>query len=77
MIERFTRQPNGDLVYNFTVEDPKLWKQPWTGEYLWRATDSRIYEYACLEGNYSLGGIMRGARMLEQDANGRQEGGGR
>jgi hypothetical protein len=27
-----------------------------------------VFEYACHEGNYALGNIMRGARLLEQDA---------
>jgi hypothetical protein len=26
-----------------------------------------LYEYACHEGNYSFGNIMRGARILEND----------
>ena len=34
----------------------------WTGEYPWNATDEKLYEYACHEGNYSLGGMLRGAR---------------
>ncbi|MEM1246444.1 MAG: hypothetical protein AAGA81_04670 [Acidobacteriota bacterium] len=67
--ERFSRQENGDLLYNFTVEDPATWTASWTGEYTWRQTpDDKIYEYACHEGNYSFQGIMRGARVLEQDA---------
>ena len=31
-------------------------------------TDTRVYEYACHEGNYALGNILRGARLLEADA---------
>ena len=53
--------------YSFTVEDPKVWTKPWSGEYTWRATNQKVYEYACHEGNYSMGGILRGARLLEQD----------
>jgi len=26
-----------------------------------------VYEYACHEGNYSMGGTLRGARVLEAD----------
>ena len=33
-------------------------------------TDNKVYEHACHEGNYSLGGIMRGARVLEADVEG-------
>jgi hypothetical protein len=28
-------------------------------------TDKRMYEYACHEGNYSMMGILRGARAAE------------
>ncbi len=38
------------------------------GEYIWRASDDRVYEYACHEGNYAMGNILRGARILEKDA---------
>ena len=34
----------------------------------WPATSEKMYEYACHEGNYSLGGILRGARLLEREA---------
>jgi hypothetical protein len=66
--ERFTRKPDGNVVYGFRVEDPTVWTAPWAGEYIWKATDSRMFEYACHEGNYALGNIMRGARQLEHDA---------
>jgi hypothetical protein len=35
---------------------------------VWPATDNREFEYACHEGNYALGNIMRGARLLEAEA---------
>lgn len=65
--ERFARIDEATLRYRFTVEDPN-WTAPWTGEYPWPATDERVFEYACHEGNYALGGILRGARVLERDA---------
>ncbi len=68
VVERFTKQANGDLVYRFTVEDDQVWTAPWTGEYTWRASQDRVYEYACHEGNYAMGNIMRGARLLEKEA---------
>jgi len=55
------------ILYRFTVEDPTTWERSWTGEYPWRATDEKLYEYACHEGNYSLGGMLRGARQKEAD----------
>ena len=67
VIERFTMTDSGDLKYEFTVDDPQAWEGSWGGEYPWPATSNKLYEYACHEGNYALGNIMRGARMLERD----------
>src|SRR5438034_9738532 len=47
VIERFIRMDAGTLRYQFTIDDPATWTKPWTGEYAWPMTDSRIYEYAC------------------------------
>jgi len=68
VVERFSRLENGDLLYRFTVDDPVIYTAPWTGEYVWRASDDKLFEYACHEGNYALGNILRGARILEADA---------
>jgi len=65
--ERFTRMDNGDLEYHFRVEDPTAWTAPWAGEYDWKLRDSKVYEYACHEGNYAMGNILRGARLLESE----------
>jgi hypothetical protein len=67
VVERFSREPDGDVVYNFKVEDKTVWTSPWGGEYIWKATGERMFEYACHEGNYALGNIMRGARLLEEE----------
>ena len=67
VVERFTRTGPKTLLYRFTVEDPSTWERSWTGEYPWNATDEKLYEYACHEGNYSLGGMLRGARQKEAD----------
>ena len=68
VVERFTRLDADTLLYRFTVDDPTVWTAPWSGEYVWPASDDRVYEYACHEANYSFGGILRGARVLEEDA---------
>jgi hypothetical protein len=68
VVERFTMQPDGNVVYRFTVEDNTVWTAPWTGQYIWRASDERVYEYACHEGNYAMGNVLRGARLLEKEA---------
>ena len=68
VIERFTRIDEETLLYHFTVDDPTIWTAPWSGEYPWRASEDRVYEYACHEANYALGNILRGARLLEAEA---------
>ena len=75
MTERFTPEADGSLLYQFTVEDPTVWTKPWRGEYPWPRSDTKVFEYACHEGNYALGNIMRGARLLEAEAEGRLESG--
>ena len=67
VVERFTRIDADTLLYRFTVEDPSVWTEPWSGEYVWPASDNRVYEYACHEANYSFHGILGGARVLEDD----------
>jgi len=67
VVERFTRTGPKTLIYRFTVDDPTTWDREWTGEYPWSATNENLYEYACHEGNYSLGGMLRGARQREAD----------
>ena len=67
IVERFTRVDAKTLLYRFTIEDPDTWPTAWTGEYTWPATDELMYEYACHEGNYALGNILRGARLKEEN----------
>jgi hypothetical protein len=68
VIERFSRTATGELKYQFEVTDPTVWDSTWGGEYPWIPTGDKVYEYACHEGNYALGNIMRGARLLEREA---------
>jgi hypothetical protein len=55
-------------LYEFTVEDPTLYSQPWRGELGFNRSPDRIYEYACHEGNYAMIGILAGARHQERHA---------
>lgn len=68
LTERFTPLANGDLSYDFTVEDDSAWTKPWSGAYVWQQAEGKVYEYACHEGNYAMGNILRGARLLEREA---------
>jgi hypothetical protein len=67
VVERLTRVDDKTLLYRFTIEDPDTWDRAWTGEYTWPATNKPIYEYACHEGNYALGDVLRGARRQEAE----------
>ncbi|CAN5238881.1 hypothetical protein BH11PSE2_BH11PSE2_03110 [soil metagenome] len=66
--EKFTRVASGRILYQFTVEDPTVWAQPWGGEYEFGTAKGGLYEYACHEGNYGLEGILAGARAEDEDA---------
>jgi hypothetical protein len=62
VVERFTRIGEKEILYEFSVEDPTAYTQIWRGEIPMREAEGQIYEYACHEGNYSLTGILAGAR---------------
>jgi hypothetical protein len=64
--ERFTRVSKDQILYQFTVDDPKIFTQTWKGEMPINATNDRMYEYACHEGNHALEGILAGARQDER-----------
>ena len=63
--ERFTRISPTEIRYAFTVEDPATYTEVWRGEMPFHPTKGPIYEYACHEGNYSLAGVLEGARYVE------------
>lgn len=63
--ERFTRIGEGELLYQFRVDDPVHYTTAWSGEYSFKPADGEIYEYACHEGNHSMAGILGGARLSE------------
>jgi hypothetical protein len=74
VVERFTRVDRDTLLYSFTVEDPNIWTEPWSGEFTWPASTDPVYEYACHEANYAMEGILKGARLLEKEAREAEEG---
>ena len=68
LVERFSLAGPDLMRYQITVEDETVWTQPWTIELaLVRQDDveNLIFESACHEGNYSLTGVLAGARMEE------------
>jgi len=69
VIERFTLSSPDEIYYSYTITDPEILSEPVTVErnITRRALGEYVYEYACHEGNYSLPGILAGARRLEQE----------
>jgi hypothetical protein len=67
LVERFTRVGPETLQYDYTMDDPSTWTQPWTARVYMRPAPGTgvIYEFACHEGNYAIEHTLRGARALE------------
>jgi hypothetical protein len=65
--ERFTRTSASQILYEFSVQDPKVYTQVWRAQMALNATQGPMYEYACHEGNYALPGILGGARLAEKE----------
>jgi hypothetical protein len=67
LVERWTRTAPGSLEYVATIEDPTVWTRPWTVKQVFTRQseqENRVYyEPRCIEGNYGLPGLLRGARM--------------
>ena len=63
IVERFTPESSTQIRYDFSVEDPSAYTQIWSGRLWITRSAGAIYEYACHEGNYSMVGILKGARF--------------
>ena len=68
LVERFTRVAEDRLLYEFTLDDPETFTQSFTAAIPMKASDAPLYEYACHEGNYAMGGVLRGARLADEEA---------
>jgi hypothetical protein len=68
LIERFTRLDPDTLLYQFTVDDPRSFVKPWSGEIPMKKAPGPIFEYACHEGNYSLVNTLNAARTEEKES---------
>ncbi len=66
--ERFSRMSEDAILYEFRVDDPSTYVEPWGGQIPMMAMDDQLYEYACHEGNYALSGVLSGARYEERAA---------
>jgi hypothetical protein len=69
LVERWTRTGANSLEYVVTIEDPTVWTRPWmVAQEFSKQNDQEnrlYYEPRCIEGNYALPGLLRGARMEE------------
>jgi hypothetical protein len=68
VIERFTRVAVGELLYQFTVEDPDLYTAPWLAEYSFYSADDGMFPGNCHAGNYSLPNILRARVVADERA---------
>jgi hypothetical protein len=66
LVERFTRIDIDTINYEATVEDPTVRTKSWTILNPLVLDSAGFYEYACHEGNYSMTGILAGARAKEK-----------
>jgi hypothetical protein len=69
VIERWTRTGPTTIEYAVTLDDPTTWTKPWTAKQEFtKQSDqyNRIYkEPRCVEGNYSIFGMLSGARAKD------------
>ena len=66
VVERFTRTDANTIQTERLSKIPERWTRPWVVEIPFKATDQPVFEYACHEGNDTLGNILRGARVEER-----------
>ena len=69
LVERWTRTGPNTVEYVVTIDDPTVWTRTWTVKQEFRKQSEEqnrvYYEPRCVEGNYALAGLLRGARMEE------------
>lgn len=66
LVERFTRQADG-IRYEYTLTDLQTFTAPFTVALNLKPASGKMFEYACHEGNYAMGGVLRGARLADKE----------
>ena len=66
VVERFRRVAADRILYEFTVEDPTTWTDPWSVEIPMVRTEGPMFEYACHEGNHDVRHLLEIYRNLEK-----------
>ncbi len=62
LVERFERVDADTLRYEFTIDDPDNFTEPWTAVIPMTKSNAPLFEYACHEGNYGMTNLLSGAR---------------
>ena len=63
LVERFTRSGPDSITYEMTFTDPSTWLAPWSAKVPLSRRQQDLYEFACHEGNVSIVGMLRTARL--------------
>jgi len=66
--EKFARINESQIEYSYTVEDPESFTAPWSARLPIRKIPDALFEYACHEANYSREYMLKGARILDAEA---------
>jgi hypothetical protein len=70
VVERFTQVDDDTILYEFEIDDPRTFSEPWGGQIPYEKFDQPILDYDCHEGNYALGNVLSGARYQERQGPG-------
>ena len=71
VVERFTRVDANTIDYKVTIEDPKVYTQPWTVALPLNRDDTyQMFEYSCNEGNYAMANSLSFGRKRDREAAG-------
>ncbi len=66
LTERWVPIGPDKIQYYATIEDPETWERPWTFMLPWvKDDDYLLLEFACIEGDISVGAALAGARRIE------------
>lgn len=68
LTERFTRVGPEAMDYEFTIEDHATFTDKLTAILPMSRVAGQLFEYACHEGNYGMGNMLRAARAREATA---------
>ena len=69
LVEHIRRIDDKTLSYDFTVNDPNAWTQPWSAKFPLQQIDEPVFEYACHEGNIGLESVLQGLLREDEEKN--------